>query len=210
MQLGSNPDSTPAAPPLKTCPGWSQRGNDPLKGERTTWIGNELWYCCLAFWVCAAKTGGKNPEVDPGFLERSYLGLNVAVCTGGALSCVHRWNATQHPSLLSVVLWMSNPEALTPTALLIPPLYAPYPTWPSSLKQQPWPTWLTEPPAWGLCAPNEPYNNVTSNVKARVISVCVCVCVCLCWGCGAWCWGVSCVAATASRPSLSVIKCINV
>lgn len=152
--------------------GGAKGGKDPQKGELTTHESTSCDIVVLPSELVLQQQQKK--KLTPVFWKgHIWDWMRLCEGRGSCVSCVHRWNATQHPSLLSVVLWMSNPEALTPTALSIPPLYAPYPTWPSSLKQ-PWPTWLTEPPAWGFCAPNETYNNVTSNVKARVISACVC------------------------------------
>lgn len=192
LWLGTNPGSPPAAALLWRC----VQGGD--KGEETTWKQNwlherpmscnskmylysilnrkQLKKCCLAFIGTAAATyctHKTNLDFDPSFLERP-CGIECGSVRGGALSCVHRWCATQHTSLLSVVLWMSNLEALTPTRYPLSPLYTPYSTWPCSLKR-PRPTWWTVPSAWGFCAPNEPNNNVTSNVKARVIRAYVCV-----------------------------------
>lgn len=144
----------------------------------------------------------KPSEVDPSFHERSYLGLNAALWREG-LTCVVCVDG-MWPSIHLCCLLCSECQTQRlwhPPPFQSPPLYAPYPTWPSSLKQ-PGPTWQTEPPAWGLCAPNESYNNVTSNVKARVISACVFV-----QGCGALCCrggGVNMLRKCHSLPSISL------
>ena len=76
------------------------------------------------------------PVVDPSFPQRSDPGLSlVGWCLweeerGGAPSCVHGCNFAVHPSLLSVLLWMSNPGAslppFHPLASTIPDEQAPH------------------------------------------------------------------------------------
>lgn len=184
------------------CPGWSQRRKDPLKGELTTWINNELWYCCLAFGVSAATTGKKNPEVDPSFLERSYLGLNAAVCREGLChACIDGMLPSIHLCCLLCCecqtqrLWHSPP-------FQPPPLYASYPTWPSSSPGLPDEQSLL---------PGAPVLQMSPIIMLLQMSnpgLLAHVCS------GVWCMvlggRVSCVAATAFHPSLRVIKCINV
>lgn len=120
----------------------TERRTDYMNQQQVMILLSRLWSECCSNWK-------KTPWSWPQFSWKVICGIECGCAQGGALSCVHRWNATQHPSLLSVVLWMSNPEALTPTALAIPPLYAPYPTWPSSLKQ-PWPYLINRASCLGL------------------------------------------------------------
>ena len=162
----------------------SRRVQGGVKGEMTHWKENGLHESTTScdivvspFESALQKQGGKTLKLTPVFLK-GHIWDWMWLCAREGLchACIDGMLPSIH--LCCLLCCECQTQRLWHPPPFWSPLFTPpYPTWPSSLKQQPWPTWLTEPPAWGLCAPNEPYNNVTSNVKARVISACVCVCV---------------------------------
>lgn len=122
------------------------------------------------------------------------------------LSCVRRRKATQHSSLLSVVLRMSNPEALTSTPCFMPL---------SLSNPSPLPTLVSCSP----CLPDEQsvppgasVHQMSSIIMLLQMSEAGLLALCVFLGVVHIVWGnrAYCAAATAFPPSLSVIQCINV
>lgn len=194
-----NPDSTSAAPALERCPGWSQREKTSTGKKSPLYMSQQvavLWYCCLAFRFSTAATKKKNSknkqtnktknDVDPAFLERSYVGLNAPLWREG-LVCAEM---DCYPASMSAVCCAVNvkPRGSDTHRPFNPPSLRPLPY--LTLQFQAALAYLINraSPPWGPRAPNETYNNVTSNVKGRVISTCVFVH----WR-RAWCWGLKCV-----------------